>query len=129
MREKLINLIYDSAPIVYAGNDFVVDYVKIADHLIANGVTLATDKNVTDKNVGKWIPVSERLPDPRCSIEMYFPSKEMVCLGFLENVVGLDIWCVYTPNNANVCQIKPTHWRYRAIAPTSPEPPKEGNNE
>lgn len=123
MREKLINLIYDSAPIVYAGNDFVVDYVKIADHLIANGVTFA---DVSDNNVGKWIPVSERLPDPRCSIEMYFPSKEMVCLGFYVQLGSLDIWCIYTPNSNNVCHRNPTHWRYRDIVPESPEPPKEG---
>jgi hypothetical protein len=32
---------------------------KIADHLIANGVTFATDNNVGHK----WIPVTERLPD------------------------------------------------------------------
>ena len=31
---------------------------EIADHLIANGVTFATDNNVGSK----WIPVSERLP-------------------------------------------------------------------
>lgn len=45
---------------------------NIADHLIANGVTFATDNNVGDKltptakdtNVpSKWIPVTERLPD------------------------------------------------------------------
>ena len=32
---------------------------KIADHLIANGVTIAKDTNVPSK----WIPVSERLPE------------------------------------------------------------------
>ena len=31
----------------------------IADHLIANGVTFATDNNVGSK----WIPVTERLPE------------------------------------------------------------------
>lgn len=43
----------------------------IADHLIANGVTFATDNNVGDKltptepltNCQHWIPVTERLPD------------------------------------------------------------------
>ena len=43
-------------------------YVKndvLADHLIANGVTVADgkDTDVPDNNVGnKWIPVAERLP-------------------------------------------------------------------
>ncbi len=32
---------------------------RIADFLIANGVTFATDNNVG----GKWIPVTERLPE------------------------------------------------------------------
>ena len=31
---------------------------RVADHLIANGVTFASDNNV-----GKWIPVTERLPE------------------------------------------------------------------
>ena len=37
----------------------------IADHLIANGVTVADgkDTDVPDILVGKWIPVTERLPD------------------------------------------------------------------
>ena len=33
------------------------DHVRLADHLIANGVTFA---DVPDNNVGKWIPVSEQ---------------------------------------------------------------------
>lgn len=127
IKDKLIELIGD-APYglrtLGQAADELISVESIADYLIANGATFAAD--VPDTNVGKWIPVSERLPEPRRSIEMYFPSKEMVCLGFFEKVGPLDIWCVYTPNNANVCQIKPTHWRYRTIVPASPEPPKEG---
>lgn len=121
MRDKLVELIGDA--LVWDVMTIHEAAQKIADNLIANGVTVG---DVPDTNVGKWIPVSERLPEPRRSIEMYFPSKEMVCLGFFEKVGPLDIWCVYTPNNANVCQIEPTHWRYRAIVPGSPEPPKDG---
>ena len=51
MRDKLVNLIYDSDPISHDGSGYV-DYVKIADFLIANGVTMQ-----------QWIPVSERLPE------------------------------------------------------------------
>jgi hypothetical protein len=36
-----------------------------ADHLIANGVT------VTDTNVGKWIPVTERLPEANMAVLIY----------------------------------------------------------
>lgn len=54
-REKLIELIgstkYGSGSLV--GKNFQEGFIaKIADHLIANGVT-----------VQKWIPVTERLPD------------------------------------------------------------------
>lgn len=55
MREKLIELL-QSAPADIMGNHGVG---ALADHLIANGVTFATDNNVGDK----WIPVTERLPD------------------------------------------------------------------
>ena len=40
---------------------------RIADHLIANGVTFATDNNVG----GKWIPVTERLPQNFVSVLGY----------------------------------------------------------
>ena len=54
-REKLIEIIglteYGNGALV--GKNFQRGFIgKIADHLIANGVT-----------VQKWIPVSERLPD------------------------------------------------------------------
>ena len=48
MRDKLVNLIYDIDPISHDGSGYV-DYVKIADHLIANGVTFAEDNNVPCK--------------------------------------------------------------------------------
>ena len=54
MREKLIELL-QSAPADIMGNHGVG---ALADHLIANGVTL--DNQVSSS---KWIPVGERLPD------------------------------------------------------------------
>lgn len=52
VRENLIALLKsaDDLPVVEA-------YGSFADYLIENGVT------VSDTNVGKWIPVTERLPE------------------------------------------------------------------
>ena len=54
-REKLIELA-KGTPDVWMSE---TASEMIADHLIANGVTFATDNNVG----GKWIPVTERLPE------------------------------------------------------------------
>jgi hypothetical protein len=61
-REKLIELLRE---VQYQGNavhgyhDKYIQNSELADHLIANGVTLAKDINVPIK----WIPVTERLPE------------------------------------------------------------------
>ena len=55
MREKLIELLDETFDKQYDRN-LVITARNTADHLIANGVTIATDNN-------KWIPVTERLPD------------------------------------------------------------------
>jgi hypothetical protein len=57
-REKLIELLKDGGV-----RDFPF-VAALADHLIANGVTLAEDNNVPSK----WIPVTERLPEEHKSI-------------------------------------------------------------
>lgn len=60
MREKLIELLNK---VQYQGNavhgygDNYVQNSELADYLLANGVTLS------DTNVGKWIPVTESLPE------------------------------------------------------------------
>ena len=62
---KLIDLLTESEILCndcgQHGNSYCIE--AIADHLIANGVTFAKDTNVLAKNVGKWIPVAEKLPD------------------------------------------------------------------
>lgn len=66
-REKLIELLtisvcdYNCAHCKFGSDDeaclrYLTD--TVADYLIANGVTFASDNNV-----GKWIPVTERLPE------------------------------------------------------------------
>lgn len=53
-RKKLIDAV-NTATDARTGQDLAE---RIADHLIANGITFATDNNVGSK----WIPVTEQLP-------------------------------------------------------------------
>lgn len=66
-REKLIEILGENISeycrlSVIAGTTKItgvtLDAYRLADHLIANGVTFAKDTNVPS-----WIPVSERLPE------------------------------------------------------------------
>ena len=68
-REKLIALLVEAESLCAAIDCYVGEICEYggeidgcaafrADHLLANGVTFATDNNVG----GKWIPVTERLP-------------------------------------------------------------------
>ena len=68
MREKLIELLRDA----FVSRPLHGGYNYIANHLIANGVTFATDNNVGDKltptadnlsATARWIPVEEALPE------------------------------------------------------------------
>jgi hypothetical protein len=80
---------------------------KIADHLIANGVTVQGDK---DTNVpSKWISVKDRLPEPFVDVIAFFGGQEM-------NVDCVD-------NNGRwyssyMDRDDPTHWM------PMPQPPK-----
>ena len=109
MRDKLIRLIYDSAHLwrFSVGHSYMFDYGKLADHLIANGVTFT---DVPDNNVGKWIPVSERLPDAN---GVYLSVDDM----------GIYSFRVFDPNKRMWKAIwedeKVTHWM------PMPEPPEE----
>lgn len=83
-----------------------------ADRLIANGVTVATDKNVGDK----WIPVSERLPSFEDAIQptAYDDPAVLAVFKFDDRP---RIWCI------DVIRRNPekfTHWM------PIPEPPKDG---
>ena len=104
MREKLIELLYEAEGLV---NNESPTIEMVADHLIANGVTFATDNNVG----GKWIPVSERLPKEW--------DRVLVCT---------------SANTANVARLVDKKWRVtwnleHIDAVTHwmplPEPPKE----
>ena len=114
MREKLIELI---RAVQYQGNavhgyhDKYVQNSELADHLIANGVTIQ-----------KWIPVTERLPDKH--------GKPYVCLltfpqgGQFPYILN---WYEYGDNgyvkgrhfqDEGLDGMKVTHWM------PLPEPPK-----
>ncbi len=69
MREKLIELLETvvSPKDVLCYGEVLVSTGRVADHLIANGVTFATDNNVGHK----WIPVTERLPESKTKILVY----------------------------------------------------------
>ena len=96
MREKLIELL---SHVQYLGGL----EEKIADHLIANGVT-----------VQKWIPVTERLPE--IARRVIVTDGENISFGYVLNYERKDWnpWCVQLP----VIYNKVTHWM------PLPEPPK-----
>lgn len=118
-REKLIELLKDSPSLDALDDD---GYAIGADHLIANGVRLEekqatsnpSEKFATDNNVGgKWIPVTERLPE-KC-------EPVLACFDFMggKAVKASDrygknglLW------SGIPCGGKVTHWM------ELPEPPK-----
>lgn len=87
MREKLIKLLCDVIETDGCSGhcDFPPCYLvkAIADNLIANGVTFATDNNV-----GGWIPVTERLPESgvhvlvACEMRGQYLIGRYVCDGY-----------------------------------------------
>lgn len=91
MREKLIELL----------NEHCFSSDIIADHLIANGVTLQ-----------KWIPVTERLPEENTLCLAFTPYN-----GDLE--WDMNIVCFRSPESFADCTNNATHWM------PLPEAPKE----
>ena len=101
-REKLIDLMtafYGVDPMYYG-----VEAHHLADHLIANGVT-----------VQKWIPVTERLPN---AMEWVLCATTYKTIHILRYDHIMDDWDAL--GNANRCYEKTfvTHWM------ELPEPPK-----
>lgn len=115
-REKLVELIgtteYGNGSLI--GNNFQTGFIeRIADHLIANGVTFATDNNVTSK----WIPVTERLPEPFVSVLACIPSEAPLPTVHESYVADHDKWvCILTAERYKDGEV--THWM------PLPEPPK-----
>ena len=75
-REKLIELLKESKLCSKRFDDQYSDgtIAIISDHLIANGVTFATDNNVGDK----WISVKDRLPEEWKTVLVFKPSIDAI---------------------------------------------------
>ena len=89
---------------------------RVADHLIANGVTFASDNNV-----GKWIPVMERLPELiPCNAGTAYSEAVIVWTDNRKAMIavwdGVDFLCAASYWDAEGENI--THWM------PLPEPPK-----
>lgn len=110
MREKLIELL-ESVPqpeLLYGQP--LIGVCKVADHLIANGVTIGKDNNVPSK----WIPVTERLPKEFVTVLVYAPQEQplqTVHEAYLANGCFSSRLCIFGEDEV-------THWM------PMPEPPK-----
>lgn len=118
-REKLIEILISHPDI--GMTDTVAE--MIADYLIDNGVTFATDNFVGDKltpTADRWIPVSERLPEKEdfYIVFMHEPGVEepFVWHGYYKPSEGWEVRDVY----GDLFDGNPTHWM------PLPAPPKEG---
>ena len=128
-REKLIELLtHDDCPIFMVFGD---NMEGLADYLIAQGVTFATDNPVGDKlspaayksqatetltNCQQWIPVTERLPD-RDTLVLGIGSKGGMFLGYVRSLYGNDVTAYTIVPNAR-------GGRYTKYWMPLPEPPK-----
>ena len=109
-REKLIELLYNADDNAYWDTSNIDFLGKIADHLIANGVTFATDNNVGDKmtpTADKWIPVTERLPE-----------REQEVIVYAGNVLKPSVYCYHFWEADMDSWARVTHWMHL------PEPPQ-----
>lgn len=131
MREKLIELLESAESAVYWNSSDKGFIEKIADHLIANGVTFATDNNAGCK----WIPVSERLPEV---VDSYIVVVKCKYDWEKEYEIGVDIatydpysgnpyidgcWNTYNDWNEGQEYLHVTHWM------PLPEPPRRVDHE
>lgn len=115
MRDKLIELLLEVDSVCEVGEccECVIEacYIhRAADHLIAHGVTFA---DVPDTNVGRWIPVSERLPEHSGLVLCIADGRTELKFWDYISKKWLGYFYIDTPQNV-------THWM------PLPEAPKEG---
>ena len=116
-REKMIALLKSNMNVLQAAGTSATATLRLADSLIANGVTFATETNVGSK----WIPVTERLPEHFgvFIVAIREPCKERVGKDCADFDPFEKTWL------PSMCWDKGyeiTHWM------PLPEPPKEGTN-
>lgn len=111
MREKLIELLETvvSPNELHCYGEVLVSTSRVADHLIANGVTFATDN--------KWIPVSEKLPEDDVLV-LCIGAKCGMFLGYPRRVWDGESTAYTIVPNARAA-------RYTKYWMPLPEPPKE----
>ena len=112
LKEKLIELLRD---VQYLGGL----EEKIADHMIANGVTVQGDK---DNNVpSKWISVKDRLPEKDGEYLVRFADKGLSNVEYESKFESFGYWLsIMWDEYADwFPYVGITHWM------PLPEPPKE----
>lgn len=127
-REKLIELLNDvgSNVLQFPTDGFIA---ALADHLLENGVTFATDTNVGSK----WTRVKDRLPETHLRCFVYREGYNKVggymtmatftpCYKGLKGDLmdGRQVWYDYDSEVGDYELTNVTHWI------PLPEPPKEG---
>jgi hypothetical protein len=112
MREKLIELLQDCI-CDYVSTEsydwwvtYEVKYEELADHLIANGVT-----------VQEWISVKDRLPEDNERVLVYHDDG-VIRFGINKDGFADVVSSLYLKHNHKTCFAKVTHWM------PLPEPPK-----
>ena len=99
-REKLIELLETVAnPLdITIYGEVCVTTSQVADHLIANGVT-----------VQQWIPVTERLPEPFVSVLACIPSEAPLPTVHESYIAYHETWvCILTAERYKPGEV--THW-------------------
>ena len=129
-REKIIKQLNEAHDEYYKSFDPTRNfYGEIADHLIANGVTFATDTNVGSK----WISVEDRLPENGRYLVFQksfisgghcdFATFTQCYSGLLGDPMnGKQLWYKYDGEYGDYEVTNVTHWM------PLPEPPKEDTN-
>ena len=121
IKEKLVNILCGTSdlwPRCDAPTGDCRGCLKLADHLIAQGVTFATDNNVG----GKWISVEERLPVYGEKVLVCDTHEDFVGIAVLQK--GKYIWWskkenYWRWNDMDMAFGEFTHWM------PLPEPPTE----
>ena len=93
----------------------------LADHLLANGVTFATDKN----DGGKWIPITkDTMPEKEKDVLLCF-GKNIAVGYWTEGNKALNVWWWANTGEETSCYCEdiPTHWA------EIPEPPERKRND